>query len=172
MEFFAGFLDRLLHSSNTFEQNWAKCIRVWMDFCFIHKNPMTLEYLCFPILCQWYGTSLFPYFVLAWKYFHTEYLNEAIAQKDFGLSNFWKPLLWGISWVSSLIILQRSGLRSSHRRCFMKNVFLIISQNSQENLRNSKEHLFYRTPLSDWFWVFSYYSNKNGNLHGLDTWDL
>ena len=38
-----------------------------------------------------------------------------------------------------------------------KNVYLKISQNSQENtcgLRNFQEHLFYRTTLDDCFWLF------------------
>ena len=38
-----------------------------------------------------------------------------------------------------------------------KEVFLKISQSSQENtcgLRNFQEHLFYRTPLDDCFWLF------------------
>ena len=62
-------------------------------------------------------------------------------------------------------------VRSSHRRCSVKKVFLEILQISQENtcvrvpvkkgtlaqvslwiLRNFQEHLFYRTPLDDCFW--------------------
>ena len=38
-----------------------------------------------------------------------------------------------------------------------KKVFLQISQNSLENtcgLQISQEHLFYRTPLDDFFWLF------------------
>ena len=49
LEFSAGCLDRSLHSNNISDQNWGKCLRVCMDFCFIHKNPMTLEYLLFLI---------------------------------------------------------------------------------------------------------------------------
>ena len=38
-----------------------------------------------------------------------------------------------------------------------KKVFLKILQNSQENtcgLKSFQEHLFYRTPLDDCFWLF------------------
>ena len=38
-----------------------------------------------------------------------------------------------------------------------KKVFLKISENSQENtfgLRNFQKHLFYRTPMDDYFWLF------------------
>ena len=38
-----------------------------------------------------------------------------------------------------------------------KKVSLKISQNSQENtfgFRNFQKHLFYRTPLDDYFWLF------------------
>ena len=44
------------------------------------------------------------------------------------------------------------------RGVLWKKMFLKISKNSQENisgLRNFQEHLFYRTPLDDCFWLFS-----------------
>ena len=53
--------------------------------------------------------------------------------------------------------LRTTGSAFSFSEKLGKNVFLKISQSSQENtcdLRNFQEHLFYGTPMNDCFWLF------------------
>ena len=53
--------------------------------------------------------------------------------------------------------LRTTGSAFSFSEKLGKNVFLKISQSSQEStcdLRNFQEHLFYGTPLNDCFWLF------------------
>ena len=94
-------------------------------------------------------------------------LNIKVAHKIRFVNTFKKKI------KSSVILVWNEGNeRSSHWRCFLKKVFLEISQNSQENtcarvFFNKVPGCFYRTPPGDCFWnerFVCWYTSKNGYL--------